>query len=225
MPTEETVDLDASVALVLDLGMPEPLATWQRADWVRFERDVQTLKDQAQAGATVRAGREQVARAVARFAGLNDPTRAETVELLIALLESINRVMLGSRSAYLGIGLQLFGWPSDPDERMLEHLIAAADLGIFDPPDQPPRRTEDRSDQTAMSVDPNGVVFELKHTVNGEDETAAKRARRICSTQPAPTRPATAREQFLFDWEELLGSIVNRITEELWGGGYLEDLG
>lgn len=133
--------------------------------------------------------------------------------------------MQSSRSAFLGAGLQMFGWPSDPDEQMMQHLIAAADLGLVDPPGQPPRRTDDPTHPAATAAaDDDRVVVELRCDAAG-DETAPTRARRIWYAQPAPTKAPTARDQFLFEWETLLGSIVDQITDELFGSGYLEHIG
>lgn len=223
MPTDDTVELDATLALILDVGLSAPLPTWQRAEWCEHEHAVDRMKARALAGEGVSVDRQAIARAVAEFAGLNDPTRAETVNLLIDLIQPINRVMQGSRQAFIGAGMVCFGWPSDPHEFLADHLIAAADLGLFDPPGQPPRRSHPQE-----VPDPHSNEDGPRYTISFEspdDETAIERADRTLSAQPTPARPRTAREQFLFEWEILLDSIVDRITDELLGCGYLEHLG
>jgi hypothetical protein len=221
---EDAIELDAALALVPSVGYAEPQPEWQRADWRELERDDQALKANAEAGGTVMVTLERVARGTAELAGLSDPTRPEAIDLLVSLVQTIDDVMRGSRRAFLGAGLQMFGWPSDPDERLMDHLIAAGDLGLFDPPGQPPRRVERQDGRQTGSDDDDRGHMVLAVECSG-DGSAVARAQRIYSAQPAPSRPPTAPEQFLFDWGELLGAIIDQITDEPFSRGYLEHLG
>jgi hypothetical protein len=224
---QDSVELDARLAWALGVGFPEQ-SSWDRAAYRETELAVRRLKKRADNAEAIRTSAGEIASAVADLAELNDPLRDETVELLVALVPHIQRSgVIGGREVFLIGGLHDFGWPlHDPNERIAEHVIAAADLGLFDLPGQrrarpaPPDELDD--DPNSRIVRPNLVELvpistylapELK-SLGGEDTPPP---------QPAShNAPPTLRELFLSDWERTLGTIVERIMVELANAGYID---
>jgi hypothetical protein len=166
-----------------------------RSDLKRWEREV----SEASAGAYRPVARKDVAAAVAPVAGLHRPTRPETVELLSELIETIQTcgVVNGRSVDWVG-GLQDIGWPSDPRENLVTHVVAAADLGLFDPEDT--------------------ITVGREQLLRGRDEnegSAIAEATPMRMWEPAPTEPRSPYDQFLLDWETLLGAIVDVIVYAL----------
>ncbi|MDQ6745476.1 MAG: hypothetical protein M3Z27_05620 [Actinomycetota bacterium] len=219
MARDDPVQLDARLAWVLHIGLPEPRPSWGRPEYLEMELVVERMRARADAGDTIVTGREQIAGAVAELAELNDPTREETIDVLVALVLDIQQSgAIGDHGVYLIGGIDDFGWPlHDPNERIVEHLIAAVDLGLFDLPGQrrtrPPPLPEPGPNRPVLAV-----LKELQPIIGHVD--AGGDTRSSPPTEPAP--PPALRELFLRDWERALGGIVERIFLELGNGGYVD---
>jgi hypothetical protein len=209
----EPVELDARLAWALSLGWQPPDPDASAEERQALKATIETLRVQADAGATIATSREAIAVAVAELAEVNAPTRPETVELLSELVLDIHRSeILNGREVYVIGLLHDFGWPIDPETRLNDNVVAAADLGLFDPP-HPVPASHIPTSGTTSERDADG-----KMTVRitfGRDKTAFERAADWRAAQEDPPEPRSVNEQFLYDWEFLLGSIVDVLTDAL----------
>lgn len=229
MQPDEEVELDARLAWVLNLGFRIPEVPATRADYVRMEAEVAELRARATDRGSIKVSCAEIARAVAELAGINVPSRPETMDLLATLVLDIQEsgIMDGREVFIIGL-LDDSGWPLDPEKNLMENVIAAADLGMFDPP-KPSTPTEeqpgDLEPEPDAGTEPDAAeprVVSVSLSIGGEVESAFADAERWRDAQPPPEPRRTVHEQFLFDWEFLLGSILDIIRGELFQNGYLD---
>jgi len=100
----------------------------------------------------------------------------------------------------------------------MENVIAAADIGMFDPPGAvDPREIEPV--RAPWTTGPSGTIT---HHIRSDSDSAFVRAKRDRAAQPQPQVPRSVHEQFLFDWEYLLGAIVDLLADQLADAGFIE---
>jgi hypothetical protein len=136
------------------------------------------------------------------------------VEVLAELVLAIQHEGLldAKQPVYVVGGTFETGWPIDPAERLTDCVIAAVDLGMFEPlvaidPDR------DRP-RPAAKVLPDGSI-RLRTAPGRSQVTAFRRAAHNRSCQPPTDPPRSIHEQFLLDWDCFLGAIVDVLTDEL----------
>jgi hypothetical protein len=165
--------VDGRLALALGLWVPEaPLRTGSqgysasssRKDSLGRGREFVEARDAARAlaasGGFVRVSPMTLARVLARNGHLNDPVTWEATDLLVELVLDIQRSgCLGDALATRIGRLGEFGWPLDPDDHFGQHVIAALDLGVFDPPGVPRRRLD--VDESAGTIATHRDVRQL----------------------------------------------------------------
>ena len=220
MNMDDSFELDARIAWVLHLGSLESKPRSGLSTWQERELEARHPTGRTEVGTTIAVSRHEIASAVAELAEVNDPTRPETVDVLVALVRDVQESgQLGQPSTYLIGGLYEFGWPlRDPKERIVEHVIAATDLGLFDPPDEPRRpRPESPSADTDSATHWLGAIKPEPHLLA---------ATIMCTGEPPPSAakpdPPTLRELFLSDWERVLAGIVEALTEELAQADFID---
>jgi hypothetical protein len=210
------------VAYVLGLGVPRPTDQKTLKEWAAYWGAVQQAGERLRARAAtkdpapVSVDRWATARAVADVGDCNHPEWGGTVELLCDLAWSIGMYTQGGTVAYRMTGLMDYEWPSDPEENFETHLLAAHDLGLFDPPEQPRRVWEDPD--ADWEYPPGAVPVMIKTTF-----TSVITLRNVDGTVYVPPPPPiqTVRQHFLTEWENLLGRIADSVTEDLINAGLL----
>ena len=215
MEPGDQVELDARIALTLGVGYTLPPLGAERAEYAHMEDQIDQLKARAARAGTVKVTPWDVAHSLAELAGVNEPTRPETTRLLDQLVLDIqDRGILNAREVYLIRGLQDSGWPVPPWDDLMTNLIAAADLGDPDPPSSSARKP--------LTPPPTNEHGEPRfiYLIGPEPESAFVVAERDRANQSPPDEPRTVHEQF--DWESLLGAIVDALKGELVGEGYLD---
>jgi hypothetical protein len=198
------------------------------------------IEDQS-SGNYVHTTPERLAHAVADLTYLDRPSTPQAVEtlceLILALQESgmLNSTRLNP--VFVIGGTMETGWPIDPSERLRDCVIAAADLGMFDPvaslsPEQdkagPAFRVVSRSHDAGRDDYPWPISEGLPDGTSSEFSPigghwiAARRAAydRLALSQPDP--PFSTHAQFLMDLDYFLSAIVDLITQAMHQAGVID---
>jgi hypothetical protein len=161
--------------------------------------------------------REAIAGAVALLVGLSAPRTSQAVEALSELVLGVQYTDVlewDSLEYWLG-GVAQTGWPIDPETRVLDCVIAAADLGMFERLDPADPDRGQFMPHTAGPPDPA-----LSRTSDGR-VSALRRGQVFRLIQGQLQPPRSTHEQFVCDWFCLMEVTVEMLIEALQRDGLI----
>jgi hypothetical protein len=185
-----------------------------------------------EAGSGVIATRREVAAALADLCHIKRPTTPQGIEMLCELIVSVQAHPMsrpeGRGPAHFVGGTWEIGWPIDLADRLNDCVIAAADLGMFDPVRPlPPEQTFTNGPYDKREAGPWPIIETLPNGSESEFSPiggqwiATRRCAFVQYGGGKLRKALSIHARFLWDLEQLLNAIIDALTDAMDDAGEL----